>query len=248
MTAPSPIAFIPARAGSKRVPGKNVRPLAGHPMIAYSISAALESGVFTRVIVSTDSPEVAQLAKRYGAEVPFLRPIEMAADRSPDIEWVEYTLRRLGHEGHMPDAFSILRPTSPSRLPSTIRRAWSLFCKTPGADSLRAVELCRQHPAKMWFLDGAFMKPLQDDGGAHPPWHSSAYQSLPPVYAQNASLEIAWSRVPLEHGTIAGKSVIPFLTENSEGFDINKPEDWLLAEALLQHGQAALPSVRVPLS
>ncbi|HYC71306.1 MAG TPA: acylneuraminate cytidylyltransferase family protein [Opitutaceae bacterium] len=246
MASPSVIGLIPARQGSKRLPGKNVRPFAGHPLIAYSIGAALDSGVFDRVVVSTDSPDVARLAQSYGAEVPFLRPPEMAADQSPDIEWVRYTLGRLVREGERFDAFSILRPTSPFRLPATIRRAWKQFRETAGAESLRAVERCRQHPAKMWVLDGAFMRPLQDDGGARPPWHSSAYQALPPVYAQNASLEIAWSRIPLEEGTIAGQRVVPFLTENFEGHDINKPEDWLLAEALIQHGLAVLPAVRPP--
>lgn len=244
MPQPSVIGLIPARAGSKRVPGKNVRPFAGHPLIAYTIAAALDSGVFQRVVVSTDSEEVAAVARRYGAEVPFLRPAEYAADRSPDIEWIQHALRLLNVKGTPADAFSILRPTSPFRHPATIQRAWALFQAHPDTDSLRAVEPCRQHPAKMWTLSGAFMKPLLDDGGAQPPWHSSAYQSLPTVYAQNASLEIAWSRVPLEQGTISGRRVLAFITDEIEGFDINKPSDWLLAEALLQQGQATLPTVR----
>lgn len=239
------VGLIPARAGSKRVPGKNIRLFAGHPLLAYTIGAALDAGIFTRVIVSTDSPETAEIARRYGAEVPFLRPAEMAADRSPDIEWIDYTLRRLQAEGGAADAFSLLRPTSPFRLPTTIRRAWSLFSSQPEADSLRAVELCRQHPAKMWVREGSFMRPLLDDGGANPPWHSSAYQVLPEVYAQNASLEIAWTAVPLNRGTIAGKRIIPFLTEGYEGFDINKTDDWLLAAALLKNNLVALPAVRL---
>ena len=89
----SAVALIPARHGSKRVPGKNVRPLAGHPMLAYTIAPAIESGVFESVIVSTDSEETAAIARHYGAEVPFLRPAAFAGDTSPDIEWVEHTLR-----------------------------------------------------------------------------------------------------------------------------------------------------------
>lgn len=245
MPSPSVIGLIPARAGSKRLPGKNIRTLAGHPLIAYSICAALDSGIFSRVIVSTDSEETAAVARHYGAEVPFLRPAEFAADRSPDIEWIQYTLRRLAQQDIAPDAFSILRPTSPFRLPATIQRAWALFQAHPDADSLRAVEPCRQHPGKMWKVSGEYMTPLLDDGGVQPPWHSSAYQALPPVYAQNASLEIAWSRVPLDQHTIAGRRVLAFVTNEIEGFDINKPFDWLLAEVLLQHHQATLPSVRI---
>jgi N-acylneuraminate cytidylyltransferase len=98
----------------------------------------------------------------------------------------------------------------------------------------------------MWVVEGEWMRPLLDDGGINPPWHSMPYQGLPAVYSQNASLEIAWSRVPLESGTIAGRKIIPFLTEGWEGFDINRPEDWLLAEVLIERRLAALPPVRPP--
>ena len=99
---PTIVALIPARAGSKRVPDKNIRPLAGHPLMAYTIEAALESGIFADVIVSTDSERYAEIARYYGAEVPFLRPPELAGDVSPDIEWIEYTLKRLRADGRVP--------------------------------------------------------------------------------------------------------------------------------------------------
>jgi N-acylneuraminate cytidylyltransferase len=240
---PSIAALIPARAGSKRLKAKNVMPLGGHPLIAYTIAAARQSGIFDAVIVSTDMPEIAEVAVRYGAESPFLRPAEMAGDKSPDIEWLQYTLGRLRDGGRPFDAFALLRPTSPFRLPETIRRAWDQFRRVPGAESLRAVELCKQHPAKMWTVEGDYMKPFLDDGGRNPPWHSSAYQSLPVIHAQNASLEIAWSKVVLEGGTIAGKVITPFITEGYEGFDINRAEDFILAEALVARGEAALPRI-----
>jgi CMP-N,N'-diacetyllegionaminic acid synthase len=230
------VGLIPARGGSKRLPGKNLRPLAGLPLIAHTIRPALESGIFSSVIVSTDEESTAETARRFGAEVPFLRPPELAGDRSPDIEWILHALGYLAGHGSQFDAFAILRPTSPFRTPATFQRAWETFISFPGADSLRAVEACRQHPGKMWTLTDGLLKPLLDDGGANPPWHSSATQSLPPVYAQNASLEIAWTRVPLETGTIAGRVIAAFLTKDFEGFDINNPEDFLLAEALVQNG------------
>ncbi len=198
---PSCIALIPARSGSKRVPDKNIRPLAGHPLIAYSICAALQSGVFASVVVSTDSEAYARIAREYGAEVPFMRPDEFSGDTSPDIEWVEYTLKRMAEEGRRYDCFSILRPTSPFRLPETIRRAWAEFCAEDGVDSLRAVETCGQHPGKMWVIRGRRMLPLLPFGPAEQPWHSSQYPSLPLVHVQNASLEIAWSRVVFEGPT-----------------------------------------------
>lgn len=243
---PSIVAMIPARSGSKRVPDKNIRPLAGHPLIAYSISAALQSGLFAAVIVSTDSERYAEVSRWYGAEVPFMRPAEYSGDTSPDIEWVEYTLKRLAHEGRRYDCFSILRPTSPFRLPETIRRAWAEFCAETGVDSLRAVEKCSQHPAKMWVVRGRRMLPLLPIGPAEQPWHSSQYPVLPEVFVQNASLEIAWSRVVFEGRTIAGTVLMPFLTRDVEGFDVNKPYDWDLAEQMVKAGTARLPNVMQP--
>jgi len=240
---PTIVALIPARAGSKRVPDKNIRPLAGHPVMAYTIAAAMESWVFADVIVSTDSEQYAEIARHYGAEVPFLRPPEIAGDGSPDIEWLEYSLKKLEEDGRKYDCFSILRPTSPFRLPETIQRAWQAFLKAEGVDSLRAVEKCQQHPGKMWVIRGKRMMPLLPLSPPEQPWHSSQYQSLPEVYVQNASLEIAWTRVVLQERTIAGTVLMPFLTAGYEGFDVNNPYDWNLAEHLVTNEDVPLPVV-----
>jgi N-acylneuraminate cytidylyltransferase len=240
------VALIPARAGSKRVPDKNIRPLAGHPVIAYSIAAALGSEIFADVVVSTDSEHYAEIVKYYGAEVPFLRPEPLAGDQSPDIEWLAYTLNRLQETGRRYDCFSILRPTSPFRLPETIQRAWGEFSAQSGVDSLRAVEKCSQHPGKMWVVRGDRMTPLLPLGSPEQPWHSSQYPALPEIHVQNASLEIAWSRVVFEEGTIAGNVVMPFFTVDYEGFDVNSEYDWQLAEHLVQSGDAKLPRVTQP--
>ena len=213
-------------------------------MLAYTIAPALDSRIFDAVIVSTDAEETAAIARYYGAEVPFLRPAAFASDTSPDIEWVEFTLRELAARGRRWDAFSLLRPTSPFRTSDTIRRAWRQFTADAETDSLRAVELCTQHPGKMWIVNGNRMRPLLDQPEPRTqPWHSTPYQALPRVYVQNASLEMAWTRVPLEQHTIAGDVLMPFVTEGYEGFDINDPHDWMIAERLLSDGAAALPSV-----
>ena len=212
-------------------------------MLAYTIAPAIESGVFDAVIVSTDSDETAAIARHYGAEVPFLRPPQFAGDTSPDIEWLEYTLVELKRSGRQWDCFSLLRPTSPFRTAATIRRAWSRFVAQADVDSLRAVEKCAQHPGKMWIVDGDRMTPLMPSAPGTQPSHSTPYQALPPVYVQNASLEIAWTRVVFEGRTIAGNVLMPFLTEGYEGFDINDPHDWMIAERLIADGEAALPLV-----
>lgn len=238
---PNIIALIPARAGSKRIPDKNIRLLDGHPLMAYTITAALQSKIFAAVLVSTDSERYADIARYYGAEVPFLRPAELAGEFSPDIEWVEYSLKRLREMGRIYDCFSILRPTSPFRQAETIQRAWQQFLAQEGIDSLRAVEKCEQHPGKMWVVRGNRMMPLLPLNPAEQPWHSSQYQSLPEVYVQNASLEIAWSQIVFKGRTIAGNVLMPFFTNEYEGFDVNRPYDWRLAEELIRNGQASLP-------
>jgi CMP-N,N'-diacetyllegionaminic acid synthase len=245
-SVPSVIALVPARAGSKRVPDKNVRLLSGHPVLAYTIAAARESDVFAAVVVSTDSEDYGAIARHYGAEVPFTRPPEIAGDLSPDIEWVDYTLRKLREQGRVYDCFSILRPTSPFRQPDTIRRAWRQFVDDAGIDSLRAVEKCRQHPGKMWVVRQNRMTPLLPLTPSELPWHSSQYQALPEVFVQNASLEIAWSRVVFDEHSISGAVLTPFFTEGYEGFDLNHPSDWRLANELIESGSAQLPHVSEP--
>jgi CMP-N-acetylneuraminic acid synthetase len=243
---PKSVAFIPARSGSKRIPHKNIRPLGGHPVLAYSIRAAIDSGVFDAVICATDSPLYAEVARHYGAEVPFLRAAEISGDKSPDIEWVEWMLRQLQEQGREFDCFSILRPTSPFRQPETIIRAWQAFAAAAGADSLRAVELCKQHPGKMWVIRQGRMLPLMPLSPEEQPWHSSQYGALPKVYVQNASLEIARTGVVWQGRTIAGSVVVPFVTEGEEGLDVNEEFDWWRAERLLERGEAKLPEIRMP--
>lgn len=243
-TNPSVVALIPARSGSQRVKHKNIRKLGDHPVLAYSIAAARDSGVFDAVVLCTDSALYADIGRHYGAEVPFLRSQDISTATSPDIEWVELALGRLAEAGRSFDAFSILRPTSPFRKAATIRRAWERF-STAGerVDSLRAIEKCAQHPGKMWVVRDDRMLPLLPMGPEEQPYHSTQYAALPTVYVQNASLEIAWSRVVREGRTIAGTVLLPFFTEGDEGLDINNGEDWWYAQYLLERGEAKLPEI-----
>lgn len=242
----STVALIPARSGSKRITDKNVRFLAGHPLLAYTVRAAIDSGIFDAVICATDSTYYADIASYYGAEIPFLRSSDTSGDKSPDIDWVLWMLKILKQEGREFDVFSILRPTSPFRLPETIQRAWSLFITNPQADSLRAIKKCKQHPGKMWVIRGKYIFPVMPFSNGTIPWHSNQYAALPEIYEQDASLEIAWSSVAQTQHSIAGNVVIPFLSQGLEGFDINDPEDWLLAEHYLSTGEGQLPNIKQP--
>jgi CMP-N,N'-diacetyllegionaminic acid synthase len=240
---PSAIALIPARSGSERVKDKNIRPLAGHPLLAYAIASARQSGIFDRVICSTDSGKIAEVAQRYGADIPFLRPPELATSTSPDIEWLTYTLGQLGE--HF-DLFAIVRATNPFRGPDVLQRGLQQLLATPEADSIRAVELVKQHPGKMWIVDGKVMRPLLEQAQLDVAWHAGQYQALPEIYVQNSALEIAWTRVVSQTGTREGRVVAPFFTKGYEGFNVDDEEDWSRARALVDSGAASLPSVERP--
>jgi CMP-N,N'-diacetyllegionaminic acid synthase len=239
---PSAVALIGARSGSERVPGKNVRRLAGHPLLAYAIETARRSGVVDRIVVSTDSEAIAKVARWYGADVPFLRPDEYATSTSPDIEWIAWTLPLLEVRY---DLFAIVRATNPFRGPDVIRRGLEQLLATPEADSIRAVEPVKQHPGKMWELtiDGRTMTPLLDQSHLDVAWHAGQYQALPPVYVQNSALEIAWTRVVEATGTREGRVLAPFLTGGFEGLNIDDEDDFARAEELVASRRAWLPAV-----
>jgi CMP-N,N'-diacetyllegionaminic acid synthase len=240
---PSAVALIPARSGSERVRDKNIRPLAGHPLLAYAIATARQAGIFDRVVCSTDSGKIAEVAQRYGAEVPFLRPTELATATSPDIEWITHGLDQL--DEHY-DLFAIVRATNPFRGPGVLRRGFDQLLATPEADSIRAVELVKQHPGKMWIVEGKTMRPLLDQARLDVAWHAGQYQALPQVYVQNSALEIAWTRVVSQTGTREGKVVAPYFTEGAEGFNIDDEDDWEHARRLLDAGEVELPDVERP--
>lgn len=226
------IALIPARAGSKRCPGKNVRRLGGVPLIHYTITAAQESGVFSRILVCSDDDAINLMGRCYGVE-SFHR--EPSGDDEPDIAWVRAVLEQTPSE-----AFAILRPTSPFRTAETIQRAFEQFIHSE-VHSIRAVEPARQHPGKMWMLREGCMVPVTPMTLGTTPWHSSPVQFLPHVYVQNASLEMAWTYVVKAFGSISGTKIAPFFTEGDEGFDINDEWDFDEAERRLREYHRMVP-------
>jgi CMP-N,N'-diacetyllegionaminic acid synthase len=242
MSSQRAVAFVPARSGSERVPHKNIRPLAGHPLLAYAIETARQSGVFERVVVSTDSEEIAEVARWYGADVPFLRPAEYATATSPDVEWLLHALQRLGDDYEL---CAIIRATNPFRGPDAVRRGLEQLVATPEADSLRAVQLVKQHPGKTWVLepDRRTMRPLLDQSHLDVAWHAGQYPALPEVYIQNSALEIMRTLAVLRTRTREGGVVAPFFTEGYEGLNVDDEEDWERAERLVASGAAELPAV-----
>jgi N-acylneuraminate cytidylyltransferase len=237
------VALIPARAGSKRIPGKNTRELAGHPLLAYAIAAAQEAGIFERIVVSTDSGVTRDLAIQYGA-VAIARRAEHAQDYSPDLDWVEHAMTwEMYNESA--EAFCILRPTSPFRRGEWIKAAWDCFRQYGRADSLRAMRPVSEHPGKMWRVERVTSSvPLLPFSGDRAPWHSMPTQELPPVFVQTAALEIAWTRVLPD--SISGSVVLPWVCAKDDpmALDINTPEDWARAEQMAAEHPEWLPEVR----
>ncbi|MFC1988628.1 cytidylyltransferase domain-containing protein [Chloroflexota bacterium] len=227
------LALIPARGGSKGIPRKNIKDLCGKPLIAYSIKQALASKWNNRVIVSTDDAEIADIAKKYGAEIPFMRPAEYAQDLSPDIDVFRHALKWVkANEGYIPDIVLHFRPTCPIRNVETIDRAIELFVNTPEADSLRSVRTPIQTPYKMWKIADGFMKPLLELPGVVEPYNLPR-QSLPEVYCQTPYLDIVRAGVILNEGKMNGNKILPFIIEE-EWVDIDYPEDFKVAEGLLK--------------
>ena len=237
------IALIPARSGSSRIPHKNIKHFFGHPLMAYTICQAKQAGIFSRVIVSSDSKEYLDIAERYGAQT-IRRPFPISDVLSTDYEWVNHAMLHLEKFYEVPDCFSILRPTNPFRRPETIKRAWKQFIDDQPCDSIRAIEKCKQHPYKMWTLipgldDREYMLPVSGDIDTC----NSPYQGLPLVYAQTAALEISCIGNIFVYKNVSGKVIRPFFMPEYESFDINLPIDWMMAEEIYKKCLAGLVDV-----
>ena len=219
--------LIPARAGSKRIPGKNTKRLGGKPLIQWTIDAA-RAAQPAAIIVSSDDLAVHLLAFDANCLIHQREP-DHATDTAPDYLWI-HDLRGLIQTKY----FAICRPTSPFRTASTIRRGYAALVGS-GAHSIRAVEpVTHPHPGKMWICHpgSRFMDPLLSGDCGGTPYHSCPTQILPTIYRQNASLEMAQTWVIDGTQTISGHLIAPFLTDPVEGVDLNTPEDWERAEQI----------------
>jgi N-acylneuraminate cytidylyltransferase len=231
------LALIPARGGSKSIPHKNIIPFAGHPLIAYSIAAGLASETVTRVIVSTDDEEIADVARRYGAEVPFLRPESIAQDDTPDLPVFQHALTWLSEqEGYHPEITVQLRPTSPFRRLRHIDQAVYTLLEHPEADAVRTVCVPFQNPFKMWRIgpDGC-VHPLLDTEFSEP--YNMPRQALPEVYWQTGYVDAVWSDTIIEKNSMTGERLLPLIIDPSEWIDIDSPDDWRRAERLVESGE-----------
>jgi len=231
------LALIPARGGSKSIPRKNIRPLAGYPLIAYSIAAALQSRLVTRTIVSTEDEEIAHIAQQFSAETPFMRPPEYAADNSTDFPVFTHALSwLLKYESYQPDIVIQLRPTSPLRPPGCIDQAVQILLDHPEADSVRGIIPSGQNPYKMWRVDQqGRMTPLLTLAGVAEPFNAPR-QELPPTYWQTGHIDAVRVSTIVHKQSLSGEVILPLHLDPRYAIDIDTLRDWQRAEWVIAQG------------
>lgn len=219
--------IIPARGGSKGVPGKNIRPLAGHPLIAWSIQSSRMSKRIHRTIVSTDSPEIAEVAKHYGAEVPFLRPAEISGDRSTDYEFIAHALDWFRkHEGKAPEYWVHVRPTTPLRDPAVMDQAIAAFEASPNSTALRSAHPMSESAYKAFEIREGLLASV-GSGSFELDAANEARQKFPPTYQANGYVDVLRTSFIDEHKRIHGNRVLGFVTEPVTEVDTQEDFDYL---------------------
>lgn len=226
-------AVIPARGGSKGLPGKNIIPLGGKPLIAYSIETAKKSRFVERVIVTTDDDKIAAVARSYGAEVPFIRPAELAQDDTPPDPVLKHTLQFLEEkEGARPEIIVWLEPPCPFRTAEEVDEAIQMLQNDPIADSLRSVIEPFQNPFKSWTLSEKYLKPLIEKKGQA--LHTGPRQKTQKVYWQNGAIFLLKYNTIMKKGNFFGDNILPYVMSDDRFVDIDKKEDLELAEWYLK--------------
>jgi CMP-N-acetylneuraminic acid synthetase len=229
------LALIPARAGSKRIPNKNILLIGGKPLICHTIDAALESKYINRVVVSTNSHKIAQIAKEAGAEIPFLRPDDISKSNSTEMDFFLHALNWMeDNEGYKPELIVLLYPTSPLRKSKTIDAAIEKMIEHPEADSLRSLKKCSEHPFKMWKAQDGYIIPFVDTPKKNA--HTLAYQMLPKVYIQNASIYITKPNTIKQKQSPTGDIIVPFVMNEIESVDVNNQLDFEFAKFIIEEG------------
>jgi CMP-N,N'-diacetyllegionaminic acid synthase len=238
MKSPLTYAIIPARGGSKGVPRKNIRLLKGFPLIAYSIAAAQLSKMTDRVIVSTESSEIAEIAQQYGAEVPFLRPAEYAQDRSPDIDFVRHAIDWFAqNETDQPELFVHLRPTTPLREPAFIDKAIDDIIKNNEATALRSVHELAEPPQKMFAIENGYLTGFFP-GETRPEYYNLPRQEFPKAYHPNGYVDIIRTGYVTKANALHGPRMIGFVTPFT--IEIDSPDDFSRLEYTLEKGSHPL--------
>ena len=236
LDAPVILGVIPARGGSKSVPGKNVRLLANRPLLAYTIQEAIKSRYLHRLVLTTDDDEIAEVGRRLGAEVPFMRPAELAGDDVTDLPVFQHCLDWLAaNQGLAPDIVVHLRPTAPLRTVEHIDRGIRLLLDHPEADAVRSVCPAGQHPLKMWRVANESLYPyVPENVYGITEAYNRPRQALPAAYVQNGSVDVVRARVITKGKSMTGRVIVPMVMDEAESVNIDSRLDWRLAETMLR--------------
>jgi CMP-N-acetylneuraminic acid synthetase len=221
----SVVAVIPARAGSKGLPGKNIRKFRGVPLLGLAIQRAKECSAIDRIVVSTDSKEYARLAREFGAEVPFLRPAELATDSANDLVTFQHCLKALHSLGYSPELVVHLRPTYPLRTPAQISECIRMLQADREAESVRSVSISRYSPYKTYKIASNRLAPVAECGIEEA--YNQPRQNLPDTYEHNGAIDVVRAKVVLG-GSMSGRVIVPFIMEHN--FDIDTLADFEEAE------------------
>lgn len=230
------LTIIPARGGSKSIPRKNIKELAGKPLIAWIIAAVQGASNSGRIIVSTDDQEIADCATQYGIEAPFLRPGEISQDLSTDLEFVLHALNFFKEkEGWVPDAVARFSPVTPMVPSSVIQDSIDLLLANPEIHSVRPISRLSHHPYKAWKIDGEFMVPAfsKEVTGFDEPYNLPR-QLFPEMYAHLGAAGVAWTETFTKLNSTSGSILKYVLMKEEDAFDINHPVDFDIAEILLK--------------
>jgi CMP-N,N'-diacetyllegionaminic acid synthase len=223
------LGLIPARGGSKGVPGKNVRLLGGKPLVAHAATVARESGVIDRVLLSTDDVDIADAGRRAGLDVPFLRPASLAADDTPMLPVIQHAVAALGDMGWDAEIVVLLQPTSPLRTAAHIRAAVALLRQT-GADSVVTVVEVPRHlsPDYVMRIDEGRLRPFLPEGA-----RVTRRQDARAAYSRDGTVYACWRRTLDRFGDIYGNDCRPLVIDAAESLSIDSPADWDEAERRL---------------
>jgi CMP-N,N'-diacetyllegionaminic acid synthase len=228
------LAIIPARGGSKGIPGKNIKLLAEKPLIVYSIEAAIKSKYVNKTVVSTDNDEIGRISKKYGAEV-IKRPNELAQDDSPTIDAVIHVLTTLERKGYLADILVLLQPTSPLRTQEDVDNAINLFIKNKDkCDSI--VSVCEFEHSPYWSLkiEKDYLKPNFGEE-----YFNMRRQDLPKLYRPNGSLFISKTASLLKFNSFYGEKILPYIMSEEKSIDIDTDVDFRLAESIMVYDHDA---------
>ncbi len=227
------VAIIPARGGSKGIPRKNLVDIDGKPLIGYSIEHALKSKLINRVIVSTEDEEIAKISKEYGAEIPVMRPYELAEDHVLDLPVYEHMLKYLEEsEGYKADIVVHLRPTTPYRKHKWIDQAIEMLIKNKDADSVRSVSEPLQHPYRTFRIEDGYLSPVMKD--EHPEPYLLRRQDLPQMYFYNCVIDITKPETIFGKSSMTGDKMLPYIMNQNDVIDIDTKLDLEFARFFLR--------------